>query len=628
MQEIIEKLSDSQKDAVNWDEGPMMVLAGPGVGKTTVLTARLATILQNYDQKKFRLLALTYTTKAADEMKKRVESIVPDNKRRLFVGTFHSFCAKILRQHGSHIGIRPDFSIFDQIEDRIELLQTALKGEFDHERLNKHDLHRILGTIDQLRRKVIGHDIAKKQFCDASFGDKIANIYQIYEKALLENNASDFNGLILNSCRLIEKVPMVGTLYRSAYKYWFIDEFQDTTVAQYKFLKLLSGENFNNIFAVADDDQIIFQWAGASFDHIERFKEDFNPKVIQLVENRRCPSEIISLANSLIKHNTERIVEKKSLIARMDNSPGIVDLRVYPNEMLEASETAKSIAAYNRVEKNSFAVLGRTQAILEPVLEQLKLHQVKASLATRRDSFVSPHFNWLLSSLELANKPNDRGAFICLTNSANLITGTEFDPEIIIAEPLSTGVSFLEHWVNVMKGTKNSKASELASLASQLVHSRSTWRKVISFSIDTLLKINDSEVQSYDIVEDREAWKNNYTSIVSSGPSNIELHEFLHGMRLRSKEPPASLSEVRLFTIHSAKGLEFDHVWMIGMADSILPSWYSLKEGAKPQLLEEERRACFVGMTRVKKTLSFSCAQSYQGFPKHPSRFLHEMGLI
>ena len=628
MQEIIDKLSDSQKNAINWDKGPMMVLAGPGVGKTTVLTARLATVLQNYAQQKFGLLALTYTTKAADEMKRRVETIVPDKKRRLFVGTFHSFCAKILRQHGSHIGIQPDFTIYDQIEDRIELLQSALNGEIYHEGNRRQDSQRILGTIDQLRRKVIGHENAKYQFCDSSFGEKIANIYKVYENALFDNNASDFNGLILNSCRLIEEVPMVGTLYRNAYRYWFIDEFQDTTVAQYKFLKLLAGEEFNNIFTVADDDQIIFQWAGASFDHIERFKDDFKPKIIQLVENRRCPSQIIKLANSLIKHNSERIAEKKSLVARTESAPGIVDLRVYPNEMLEASETAKSIAACTRIENNSLAVLGRSQAILEPILEQLKLHQVKATLATRRDNFVSPHFNWLLSSLELANKPNDRGAFFCLTNSANLVTGTEFDPEIIIAEPLSTGVSYLEHWVNVMKGTKNSKASELAHLASQLIQSRASWKKVISSSIDSLMKINDSEEQSDDIVEDREAWRNIYNSVVSSNPSSIELHEFLHGMKLRSKEPPASLSEIRLYTIHSAKGLEFDHVWMIGMADSILPSWHSLKEGAKPQLLEEERRACFVGMTRVKKSLSFSYARSYKGFSKQPSRFLHEMGLI
>ena len=627
MDELLDELSDIQRKAVTLGEGPIMVLAGPGAGKTKVLTTRLSNILNEHSQKKFRLLALTYTNKAANEMRSRVETMVPNNNRRLFFGTFHSFCASMLRQHGSHIGIKPDFAIFDQIEDRIELLQEALNGESGIGFFDQQDLLQILRTIDQLRRKVIGYEHLKGQFCDHKYGETIANIYRVYEGALSEYNASDFNGLILNSCRLLEEAPMIAAHYRIVYKYWFIDEFQDTTVAQYKFLKLLAGEEFKNIFIVADDDQIIFEWAGASFDHIKDFKKEFKPTVVQLIENRRCPVQIVDMANRLIKHNSERIVEKKSLAAKAENNSRVVRLRVYPNELQEASETAKSILEHVRVDKHSLAVLGRTQAILRIVLEQLKQHQIRASMATRRDNFVSPHFNWLLNCLELANKPNDRRAFIRLTNSANLVTGTAFDPEIIIAEPLSTGISYLEHWVNVVNKTTNSKAKELAGLAFQLIQSRASWRKVVGSTIETIVKINDTaEEQSDDISEDREAWRSIYTSILSASSNNLELHEFLHGMKLHSKEPPSSLSEVRLYTIHSAKGLEFDHVWMIGMADTVLPSWHSLKEGAKSQLLEEERRACFVGMTRAKKSLTFSYAQSYNGYSKERSRFLSEMG--
>ena len=630
MSSKIDQISDTQLNISGLDDGPVILLSEPGAEKTTILATRLCSILNDYSEKKFRLLALTYTNKAGHDLRRRVEAIVPNNNRRLFFGTFHSFSASILRQHGSHIGMKPDFAIFDQMEDRIELLQEAVNGEYGRGFFNQQDVLQLLLTIDQLRRQVIGYENVKSQFCDRNYGETVANIYRIYEGALSECNASDFNGLILNSCRLLEEVPMVAAHYRIVYKYWFIDEFQDTTVAQYKFLRLLAGEEFKNIFVVVDDDQSIFQWAGASFDHIKDFKKKFKPTIVQLNENRRCPSQIVDMANRLIRHNSERISEKRGSVASAEMKSGVVDLRIYANELQEASETAKSILEYVRVDKHGLAVLGRTQAILRTVLEQLIQHQVRASMATTRDNFVSPHFNWLLNCLQLAHKPNDRRAFISLTNSANLVTGTAFDPEIIIAEPLSTGLSYLEHWVNVVNKTNNSKAKELASLAFQLVQSRASWRKVVDSSIETIVKINDDtmEEQSDDIVEDREAWRNIHASIRSASSEKLELHEFLHGMKLHSKEPPSSLSEVRLYTIHSAKGLEFDHVWMIGMADTILPSWHSLKEGAKPQLLEEERRACFVGMTRAKKSLTFSYAQNYNGYPKERSRFLPEMGFL
>lgn len=520
MQELYDQLSELQRKAVYWNEGPMMVLAGSGAGKTMVLTARLATILHENANQNFRLLALTYTNKAADEMRRRVDSYIPYNKQRLFVGTFHSFCANILRQHGSHIGIQPDFKIFDQMEDRIELLEDTLNGEFVNENFNKQDFRHLLRTIDQLRRKVIGYEEIKNQFCDTRYGETVAEIYKIYENSLQAHNALDLNGLILNACRLLEEVSRVGSLYRSAFRYWSIDEFQNTTVAQYKFVKLLAGGEFRNIFSVANDDQMIFQWAGASFDTIKNFKEDYSPEVVHLIENRRCPSQIVELADNLIKHNTERFVEKQSLVSSVGSSSSAVSIQVYSDELHEASETAKDIVTYIQNKNQSLAVLGRSQASLEIVLDQLTQRQVKASIAKRGEHFVSPYFIWLMNSLELASKPNDRRTFESLTNSGNMITGTEFDPEIIIAEPLSTGRSYLEHWVNVVNGTNNSKAKKLAYLASQLIHSRASWRKIVNSLIETLLGLNETsnEENTDDTLEDWEAWRSLYNSISSSNP--------------------------------------------------------------------------------------------------------------
>lgn len=627
--EAIRGFSDSQKNAVNWSDGPMLLLAGPGVGKTTVLTTRLAKILENSLGKNFRILALTFTTKAADEMKRRVEALVPNVGHRTFIGTFHSFCAKILRQHGSHIGIKPDFVIYDNIDDRKEILKDALKGREIDYRFVEQDGQSWIETIDRLRKNLIGANETRMQFKDSAYGGFISEVYKFYERALIESNSQDFNGLILNACRLIKEVPMIASSYRNVYKYWFIDEFQDTTRSQYHFVKLLAASEFTNIFVVADEDQIIYQFAGASFTQMRKFRDEFDPKVTHLVENRRCPVSIVKAANALIEHNRFRISSKKSLVSKVPNGTKSIKCREFSNEHSEASGIAENISLFLEEGIQGIAVLARTKTVLKPVCERLKDYNVKASIATRRDDFVSPHFNWLLNCLELANQPSNRRILRKLTVFGNLVAGTEIDSNLIMAEPESTCVSFLEHWASVMGSEQSPKAHKLATLATELVHSQSSWREISERFIDSLSDFCDTPKDYFDdTAEDKEAWQNIYTAIHSGNKVKLELTEFLHGMKLRSKEPPEDPETVKLYTIHSSKGLEFDHVWLTGMADSILPSWQSLKGDADPQLLEEERRACFVGMTRAKKTLTLTYARSYNGYKKEPSRFLREMGLI
>lgn len=624
----LDRLSLTQRQAAEWGDGAALVLAGPGVGKTTVLTARIARILDSTRNRNFRVLALTFTTKAGDEMRERVEALVPGLTERTFIGTFHSFCAQVLRQHGSHIGIKPDFGIYDQDVDRRELLREALEFAAKHGEPVTADDIRWLSAIDQLRSSLVSPGKTARHFRDSAAGERAARVYGIYEQALSDSNAMDFNGMILNACRLAHSVPAVAARIRQSYPYWLIDEFQDTTPAQYRLVRFFSGGNFKNVFAVADDDQIIYQWAGASYRQIAQFREHFTPALIQLVENRRCPAAIVQAANNLISHNSDRTPGKEPLTSTLLEDGPCIFQRVYASDADEAEAVAIEIAGRPISERGQIAVLGRTRSTLQPVLDALKSRGVAASIATRRDRFLSPQFIWLQSCLDLSLRPNDQRILTAMASAANRIGGIELDSAILVAEASASGSSYLEHWALAASVAPSETARQLSALALRLIDSRANWQQITNDAIQYLLTtVETPEGVISDAAEDRAAWEVAARAIRAEKGSPPDLDELLQGMKLRPKEPPPDPAAVRLLTIHAAKGLEFDFVWLIGLAESILPSWQSLKHDAPPSEMEEERRNCFVGITRTKKLLTLTRAERYRGYRKEPSRFLAEMGL-
>ena len=623
---VTEQLSASQKQAAEWGDGAALVLAGPGVGKTTVLTSRIARILDSSRNRKFRILALTFTTKAGDEMRTRVESLVPGVTDRTVIGTFHSFGAQILRQHGSHLGIKPDFGVYDQDKDREELLKDALREAAARGEPVSLDDVRWLKAIDQLRSSLVGPKKAAPRFQNPNTGAHVARVYEIYENALRTRNVMDFNGLILNACRLAHELPAVCTRIQQSYPYWMIDEFQDTSPAQYRFIRFLAGDSFKNVFAVADDDQIIYQWAGASYRQIAMFREHFKPQLFQLVENRRCPPEVVNAANHLVAHNTERTPGKIPLVATKPDMGKCIRFRVFPTDKDEALGVANEIALAGSGSWGKTAVLGRTRALLAPVMEALKAMGVKAAIATRRDRFVSPQFAWLQACLDQSIRPNDRQVFIVMVDAGNRIAGAELDAALLEAEAAGSGRSLLEEWTLAMKAVPGATAATLADYAERLMQSRDKWRAVVKAALAWLpTTASSGEGVITDADEDKLAWETAARSIRAEKGSELDLAELLQGIALRPKEPPADPEAVSLFTVHAAKGLEFDHVWVIGLAESVLPSWQSLQEQAKPAELEEERRNCFVAITRTRHTLTLTRAEKYRGYAKQPSRFIAEM---
>jgi DNA helicase II / ATP-dependent DNA helicase PcrA len=621
-------MSPTQRQAAEWGEGAALVLAGPGVGKTTVLTTRVARILDASRNRNFRILALTFTTKAGDEMRRRVESLVPGLVDRTVIGTFHAFCAQILRQHGSHLGVKPDFGVYDQDDDREELLRDALRAAAEKGNSVSTEDTRWLKVIDQLRSNLVGPAKTATRFRDSATGERAARVYAIYETALREQNVMDFNGMILDTCRLAYEIPAVAARIRQSYPYWLIDEFQDTSPAQYRLVRFLAGDEFRNIFAVADDDQIIYQWAGASYRQIAAFREHFSPELMQLVENRRCPPEIVRAANNLVRHNADRTPGKAPLVSTRADGQCKIALRVFSSDENETKGIAKEIASCGPDAWGATALLGRTRAILQPSLEALRAEGVKAAIVTRRDRFISPQFVWLQACLDQSLRPTDRQVFKMMVNAANRIAGTELDSALVLAEAEAAGASFLEYWAREARGLENVTVEQLAEFALKLVQSRASWKTIVGEALKWLPDTADrGEGVVSDADEDKAAWETATRAIRAEEGGDIDLSELLQGLALRPKEPPADPKAVGLLTIHAAKGLEFDHVWLMGLAESILPSWQSLKPNARPAEVEEERRNCFVAITRTKRTLTLSYANKYRGWSKQPSRFIAEMGI-
>lgn len=621
--EAISRLTEAQAAAATWRDGPLFVLAGPGSGKTTVLTTRIAKLLGDSPGQNFRVLALTFTNKAAEEMAARVEAFVPNESGRVFVGTFHSFCMQLLQQHGSHIGVRPDFAIYAHEADRLDVLREAIRNES----LDPQD-ERLLGTIDKLKARLIGSDSAARHFRDQATGERVERVYAAYEKALERGNALDFGSLIARAYQLVSGYPGIAMHYRRSYAFWMFDEFQDTTDGQYRLIKALAGDKFRNIFAVADDDQIIFQWNGASFQQIKRFRTDFAPEEIQLPTNFRCPPSIVATANRLVSFNKQRTQSKLPLtsgktLLKYDGDH--IKILRFSSDAAEVGAIAGGIASMDASNRGEIAVLARTRALLENMLAALTEAGVPAMIAQRRDDFRSPPFLWLSAALRLAARPLDRRALDALTGAANRWFGTDIISGDVAAAAEISSRSLLSEWSLAAAALPDHRIHAAAVRASTLSDQPTTFRGFVHDVIAMVLDSDGSDTP--DVLEDHAAWQSLVMSIGQSIGRDAPLERFLQELALRSKDPPVPPEAVTLMTIHSAKGKEFDHVFLIGLAEDTLPSFHSVKAGEDSAEMEEERRNCFVAITRAREWLCLSYADRYRGYSKRPSRFLSEMGL-
>ncbi|MFZ5737504.1 MAG: ATP-dependent helicase [Pseudomonadota bacterium] len=621
---FLNTLTPVQLQAASWGDGSLMLLAGPGSGKTRVLTARIANLLKDGVKERWRILALTFTTRAADEMKTRLEALIPDQTDRLFVGTYHSFAAEILRHSGTHVGVRTNFRIYSAWSDRIQLLSEALsEAKLDF----PEPIERALPVIDGIRDRLATPETCGRLFADAARGERFAAAFSAYDRFLTQENALDFPAIICKAHELLQRYPAIAEVYRRTYRYISIDEFQDTNSAQYSFIKAFSGTTYKNIFVVADDDQIIYQWNGASPKRLQQFSFDFDPAIIQMPTNFRCPSKVVALANNLVAHNLQRTPGKNPLSSLNPFSTDDACVRIidFATDEDEANGIASDLAERHSAQLNSVVVLARTKKLLSTVATKLQERGIPARLIQRRDSFASIPFQWLHSSLKMANRRSDRKEFLAFVEAGNaLLRSTVLTSEAEEVAGASHG-DLLRSWIALIQAP-DAFAEAVVDAVKTYLAERNDYSKFV-LEITRIFGEDSWDLgASYaSMDEDERAWRDLFQDIRRTIGTNATLDQFLQELELRSKEPPLEPGVVPLLTIHGSKGNEFRHVYLIGLAEGILPSFQSKQSGDNSPQLEEERRNCFVAITRCRETLTLSRAETYGGWRKDPSRFLAEM---
>lgn len=624
--QLLSSLTDVQRQAADWSDGAMMLLAGPGSGKTRVLTARIARLFNADPTGKWRILALTFTTRAADEMRHRVEHLVPDCVERMFAGTFHSFACEVLRQSGSHVGVQTDFKIYSQPEDRLLLLAQAL----DRSKVDLGEpLERAFPVLDGLRDRLAGPDDCLRYFSDEDRGLRFAAAYRAYMEHLQSENALDFPAIIYMAYRLFTDFPAIAARYRRTYRFTSLDEFQDTNQAQYSFVRSFTGAEYRNLFIVADDDQVIYQWNGASPQRLQQFVTDYDPAVLQMPTNFRCPKDVVMMANGLVAHNLLRTPGKNPLESGKNEAPHIERVRVrqFDSDDAEAAGIAEDLAVRHADDIGDVAVIARTKSLLVKVQGELARLGIAAQIAQRRDSFASIPYQWLHHSLQVANRRADGREFSAFVESGNALLGISLDAEELIAIARSSHGDFLRSWIGEARAAELFATKTIDIVRVELVE-RNDFRKFVRSMTDLFAQTEwGLEASQPSFEEDQRAWKDLFSDISGQVGRQAPLDTFLQELDLRSKEPPIKAGVVPLLTIHGSKGNEFPHVYLVGLAEDVLPSFQSKKAGDRSPQMEEERRNCFVAITRCMDTLTLSYAAQYNGWAKGPSRFLSEMGI-
>jgi DNA helicase-2/ATP-dependent DNA helicase PcrA len=634
-----EELSPIQQEAAEWDEGPLLVLAGPGSGKTRVLTGRIVRILDASRDKNFRILGLTFTNKAADEMRSRVVNCIPGQEGRVFLGTFHSFCADVLRQHGTHLHINPNFQIYSQEADLQAVLDDAVREAKKTSAIVSDLDKKTLPVIQRLKSYLILPRDCRERFKDKEFGERMAIVYPAYEAELSKRNALDFNSLIFKAYELFTTFPAFAKRYRTVYRYICIDEFQDTNHAQYKLIRALTGEQPANVFVIADDDQIIYQWNGASHQRLQEFLQDYAPQIIQLPTNYRCPPEGVELANNLIRHNFLRTADKTPLKAfRPHTGKSVVRLLpCFPDFEAERVGVARDIKDLHANELGSVVVLGRNRKLLEGVQQALQHEGLPAVISQRKDEFVSAPFVWLHSTLRLANDRQDRKSLEAMCGTFAQLTQVTIDPDEVISQAQASNLGYLQYWIRIAhQRTSNALTTEAIDKVLHYLAEGRDFRAFSAFALvwfDKVLRTQQTDSNQTTEVfagyeDERLVWEELMRDILRSLGDAPTLEAFLQELQMRSKESLLRPNTITLMTIHGAKGKEFDHVYLIGMVEDELPSFQSRRKGDNSREMEEERRNCFVAITRTIETLTLSYAEKYRGWPKKPSRFLFEMELL
>ncbi|MDE7029982.1 MAG: ATP-dependent helicase, partial [Lachnospiraceae bacterium] len=592
-------------------------------------------ILNETEKESFRILALTFTNKAAQEMSERILEGVDNVEHRLYVGTFHSFCSEVLRNHGSYIGLKSDFDIYSSDDDLNDVINDICDRYKDINSTFPAQELKLLNMIRFFEKKLCyTEDEIIAAMPKTEYADAYKWIYQEYLKIMIARCTLDFDLLILLTYRLFVCKPAIARIYSKTYRYINVDEFQDTNYGQYMLLTSMCGKINNNIFIVADDDQVIYGWNGADHKRIAEFKNEYKADLIQLNQNFRCPREVIQAANNLITHNAGRERTKKPLEAMKadtDNNPHIF-CSSYSDEKFEVNAITGLIKKIEEENPDdSICVLARTNRLLELAFQSANSEGIKCEKTKRKNDFETPYILWMFLLLKLANHRTDKKILTQLVGVMN--EGMELsvnDDEVILESDIMDG--------DLLKALRSKCCEEFEdeefakSFSLNLVEGKNFIQFIDDAFAWSEMRISGIEDDAYreQMLQNYEIEKKVWIDFQRHLSYNYDLTEimlstYIQEFSMVSKEEEPKKGSVQFLTIHASKGKEFDHVILIGMANDELPSFQSLKKGIDSTEMEEERRNCFVAITRAKKFLYLTYSENYFGWKKQPSFFLNEM---
>ena len=632
MQDILKGLNDKQYEAVVNTEGPCLVIAGAGSGKTKVLTHKIAYLIGEKGAHPWDILAITFTNKAANEMKERIAGLVGDIAKDIWMGTFHSICVRILRRFIDRIGFDSSFIIFDTSDQRT-LVKGCLKDLAIDDKMFTD--RAVLSEISNAKNEMLEPDQYQARANGDFRKEKIASVYNLYQKRLRENNAIDFDDIINYTIKILMENPDILEYYSNKFKYVLVDEYQDTNKAQFTLVTLLASKN-GNITVVGDNDQGIYSFRGADISNILNFERDFpGTKIIKLEQNYRCTGNILKAANSVIKNN--EVKYKKELWTQ--NEEGNLP-RVYQaqNEYDEGSYIVEQIEHLRREEYykySDFAILYRMNTQSRAIEDILRRENIPYKIIGGLKFYERKEIKDIIAYLRLIQNGNDNLSLKRIINEPKRGIGkTSLDKIEQIASSSETSMYEViknaeqyglnrvylnsREFVNVMEELKAKKDELTISELIKLTLKKSGYTKALE---------DENTIEAENRIENLDEF---LTVAIEFEEQEAEngLSQFLEGITLSSDIDDLEDDEeyVTLMTLHSAKGLEFPAVFLVGMEEGIFPGYKSISEEKE---LEEERRLCYVGITRAKENLFLTCSKQRTIFGStsyNPtSRFLNEI---
>ena len=632
MQDILKNLNDKQYEAVVNTEGPCLVIAGAGSGKTKVLTHKIAYLIGEKNALPWNILAITFTNKAANEMKERITNLVGDVAQDIWMGTFHSICVRILRKFIDRLGFDSSFIIFDTSDQRT-LVKTCIKNiGLDDKMFTDRS---VLSEISNAKNEML----EPEQYTVRANGDfrkeKIALVYEMYQKRLRENNAIDFDDIINYTIKILMENPDILEYYSNKFQYVLVDEYQDTNKAQFTLVTMLASKN-GNITVVGDNDQGIYSFRGADISNILNFERDFpGTKIIKLEQNYRCTGNILKAANSVIKNNEVKYKKQLWTENEVGNLPKVYSA---DNEYDEGTYIAQQIEHLRREEYykySDFAILYRMNTQSRAIEEILRRESIPYKIIGGLKFYERKEIKDIISYLRLIQNPFDNLSLKRIINEPKRGIGkTSLDKIEQMSDEI--GISMYE----IIKDSDQYGLNRVFLNSREFVNCIEELRakkddlKLSELIKETLKKTgytkaleNENTIEAENRIENLDEF---LTVAIEFEEESVENHlsDFLEGITLSSDIDNMEETEetVTLMTLHSAKGLEFPVVFLVGMEEGIFPGYKSISE---PQELEEERRLCYVGITRAKENLYLTCSKQRTIFGStscNPvSRFLKEI---